>query len=255
MSSSPPNHRRNPLGRTLRLLTWMADRGAADYGVRELAGAVHMAPSTVHRSLGALQDEGLVESDGASGRYRLSLGFYRLALRGASQVPLLDLALPQLREAAKTGGETALLALYDPLQLAAMFVAQVPSRHTVQVRTDLYEWFPLPASAAGQAILAWLEPEVLVSVVAASRPKPDASRLAETLAAVRGRGFASVPGRPGTGAVALAAPFWGPGTAPLGALLFAIPESRMNPVLEASLGQLLVERGAALTASLGGSAA
>ncbi|MGH7609974.1 MAG: IclR family transcriptional regulator [Candidatus Dormibacteria bacterium] len=249
------NHQRNPLGRTLRLLAWMADHDAANFGVRELAAAVRMAPSTVHRSLGALQEEGLVESDQASGRYRLSLGFFRLALRGASRVPILDLAMPHLREVARAGGETALLALYDPAQVAATFVAEVPARQAVQVRSALHEWFALPGSAAGQAILAWLDPETLVSAVGAARPAPDPSRLAETLAAVRGRGYSSVVGRPGTGAVALGAPFWGPGRAPLGALVVAIPDSRINPVLEATLGRLLLERAAELTAALGGSAA
>ncbi|MGH7642995.1 MAG: IclR family transcriptional regulator [Candidatus Dormibacteria bacterium] len=246
------SHQRNPLGRTVRLLGWMADHAAQDYGVRELAAAVGMAPSTVHRSLGALEEEGLVESLAATGRYRLSLGFYRLALRGAARAPVVELALPFLRTAAQTGGETALLALYGAAQLAAMYVTEIPARHPLQVRPALHEWIPLTACAAGLAILAELGPETLVTAFGKERNSVRASELAEQLAAVRSRGFASLPGRNGNFSRELAASFKGPGAQVLGAAVFAVPERRFNPVLEASLGQLLVDQARLISAALSG---
>ena len=246
------SHQRNPLGRTVRLLGWMTDHAADDYGVRELAAAVGMAPSTVHRSLGALEEEGLVESSRTSGRYRLGLGFYRLAMRGAARAPVVDLALPHLREAAKTGGETALLALYSAPQLAAMFVAEIPARHPLQVRPALHEWMPLISCAAGLAILSGLDRETLVTAYGKERTAVRASDLAEQLALVRALGFASLPGRPGNFARELAAAFWGPGKTVLGAIAFAVPEGRFNPVLEASLGQLLVDQAKLITTALAG---
>ncbi|MGH7666857.1 MAG: IclR family transcriptional regulator [Candidatus Dormibacteria bacterium] len=244
------SHQRNPLGRTVRLLGWMADHAADDYGVRELAAAVGMAPSTVHRSLGALEEEGLVDSLPASGRYRLSLGFYRLALRGAARAPILELAMPSLRTAAQTGGETTLLALYGEPQLAVMYVAEVPARHALQVRPSLHEWIPLTSCAAGLAVLSGLDGDTLVSAFGKERAAVKASDLAERLAAVRERGFASLPGRGGTFAGELAAAFVGSGGKVLGAIAFAIPERRLNPVLEASLGQLLVDQAKAISARL-----
>lgn len=246
------SHQRNPLGRTVRLLGWMADHEADDFGVRELAAAVGMAPSTVHRSLGALEEEGLVESSSRTGRYRLSLGFYRLAMRGAARAPIVELALPLLRKAARAGGETALLALFGPAQLAAMFVAEIPSRHPLQVRPALYEWLPLTACAAGVAILSDLDAETLVTAFGRERTAVKASELAERLAEVRGRGFASLASRDASGARELAAPFYGPGRRVVGALAFAVPEPRFSPVLEASLGQLLVQQAELVSAVLEG---
>lgn len=246
------SHQRNPLGRTVRLLGWMADHAADDYGVRELAAAVGMAPSTVHRSLGALEEEGLIESISSSGRYRLSLGFYRLALRGASRAPVVELALPHLRTAAKAGGETALLALYGASELAAMYVVDIPARHPLQVRPALHEWMPLTASAAGLAILSCLDGDTLVSAFGQERASTNASQLADQLAVVRERGFASLPGRAGTVGCEVAAPFWGPGRKVLGAIAFAVPERRFNPVLESSLGQLLVEQAGSISTVLTG---
>lgn len=246
------SHQRNPLGRTVRLLGWMADHAAEDYGVRELAAAVGMAPSTVHRSLGALEEEGLIESISISGRYRLSLGFYRLALRGAARAPIVELALPHLRVAAKAGGETALLALYGAAELAAMYVAEIPARHPLQVRPALHEWMPLTVCAAGLAILSELDGETLISAFGQERASVNASQLADQLAVVRERGFASLTGRAGNFASEVAAPFWGPGREVLGAVAFAVPERRFNPVLETSLGQLLVEQARAISSALAG---
>jgi len=230
----------------------MADHPADDYGVRQLAAAVGMAPSTVHRSLGALEEEGLIESVASTGRYRLSLGFYRLALQGAARAPVVALALPHLRAAAHTGGETALLALYGAPQLAAMYVTEIPARHPLQVRPALHEWMPLTGCAAGLAILSGLDGETLVSAFGRERATVGASELARQLAEVRGRGFASLPARPGTFAHELAASFSGPGGQILGAVAFAVPERRFNPVLEGSLGQLLVDQGRLISAALTG---
>ncbi|HUY53694.1 MAG TPA: helix-turn-helix domain-containing protein [Candidatus Nanopelagicaceae bacterium] len=246
------SHQRNPLGRTVRLLGWMADHDADDFGVRELAAAVGMAPSTVHRSLGALEEEGLVDSLPASGRYRLSLGFYRLALRGAARAPVVELALPFLRVAAHTGGETALLALYGAPELAVMYVTEIPARHALQVRPALHEWIPLTACAAGLAILSGLDSETLITAFGRERAAVKASELAEQLAVVRDRGFATLPGRPGNFGIEMAAPFAGPATQILGAVVFAVPERRFNPVLESSLGQLLVDQAKLISAALAG---
>ena len=246
------SHQRNPLGRTVRLLGWMADHAADDYGVRELAAAVGMAPSTVHRSLGALEEEGLIESIAPTGRYRLSLGFYRLALRGAARAPVIDLALPHLRMAAQTGGETALLALYGASELATMYVAEIPARHALQVRPKLHEWMPLTVCAAGLAILSCLDGDTLISAFGQERASVNASELADQLAVVRERGFASLAGRAGNFTSEVAVPFWGPGHKVLGAVAFAVPERRFNPVLEASLGQLLVEQARSISSALAG---
>ncbi len=216
----------------------MADHEAEDFGVRELAAAVRMAPSTVHRSLGALEEEGLIEPSAATGRYRLSLGFYRLALRGAARAPVLEQVLPHLRQAARSGGETALLSIFSTTQLEMIYVAEIPSRHALQVRLPLHQWLPLLGSAAGLAILCQLDAETLVSAVSQQPGRVESDQLAERLAEVRERGFAALSDS-AAGVRELAVPFQGPGQTPLGALSFAVPESRANAVLESSLGQLL----------------
>ncbi len=244
------NRERNPLGRTVRLLTWMAEHDAQDFGVRELAAAVDMAPSTTHRSLGALEEEGLVSSDPKNGRYRLSLGFYRLALRGARRAPLIELATPLLQEAARAGEETSQLAVYGALEQSVLFLSEVVPDRRLQARSRLYRWLPLTSTAAGLAVLSLLEPAALVAAFSESANPPSGSELAEALQTVRERGFATVRGAREEGCVELAVPFrWVDGR-PGGALGFAVPEARFTPKLEQALGRLLAVQAGKLESRL-----
>ena len=228
----------------------MADHDSRDFGVRELAAAVGMAPSTVHRSLGALEGEGLVDSDSQSGRYRLSLGFYRLALKGARRAPLLQVAMPFVTEAARAGEETAQLAVYGEVELAVMFLAEVAPRRFLQVRARLHEWLPLTVSAAGLAVLSRLDSDAVVNAFAKAAGTASGSDLAATLDAVRQRGFASAQGLPEPGCVELAAPFLGPDGRVGGALGFSLPQVRFNPKLEVALGSLLKAESGKLAGAL-----
>ena len=242
--------RRNPLGRTVRLLGWMVDHEAHDFGVRQLAAAVGMAPSTVHRSLGALEEEGLVESDPDSGRYRLSLGFYRLALKGARRAPLRDLARPFVLETARAAEEACQLAVYGEIQLAVMYLLEIPSLRRLQVRARLHEWQPLTRSAAGLAVLSRLDSESVVAAFANGARTGSGSDLAERLDQVRRQGFAVAVGWTEAGCVELAAPFEDAEGRVRGALCLGLPEVRFSPQLEGALGNLLMVQAAKLTRAL-----
>ncbi len=231
---------RNPLGRTVRLLGWMVDHDAEDFGVRQLAAAVGMAPSTVHRSLGALEEEGLVESDLESGRYRLSLGFYRLALKGGRRAPLREVAHPFVLDTARAAEEACQLAVYGEIQLAVMYLLEIPSLRRLQVRARLHEWQPLTRSAAGLAVLSKLDSESVVAAFANGAKGRSGSDLAERLEQVRRQGFAVTVGWTEAGCVELAAPFTGADGRVQGALCLGLPEVRFTPQLESALGNLLM---------------
>lgn len=241
---------RNPLGRTVRLLGWMADHDAGDFGVRELAAAVGMAPSTVHRSLGALEDEGLVDSDPETGRYRLSLGFYRLALKGSRRAPLVDIARPFVLEAARAAEEACQLAVYGEVQLAVMYLLEVPSPRRLQVRARLHEWQPLTTGAAGLAVLSKLDSDSVVAAFANAKGAASGSDLAERLDTVRRRGFSSAIGESEPGCVELAAPFLDAEGRVRGALCLGLPQIRFSAKLEDALGNLLMVEAGKLTCAM-----
>ena len=69
MEATAARGARNPVGRAFRILVWMAPRDDGPWGVREIAKGVGMSPSTVHRLLGMLEEEGLVRQDDPGGGY------------------------------------------------------------------------------------------------------------------------------------------------------------------------------------------
>jgi len=79
--------------------------------VTQLAQQVGLSQPTTHRLLRSLMDEGMVEQDVRSKRYRLSLDFFALAARAGNTANLRELVRPSLlRLSASLGDSLFLLA-------------------------------------------------------------------------------------------------------------------------------------------------
>ena len=79
--------------------------------VTQLAQRIGLSQPTTHRLLRNLMDEGMVEQDARSKRYRLSLDFFALAARAGNTGNLRELARPaMLRLSASLGDSLFLLA-------------------------------------------------------------------------------------------------------------------------------------------------
>jgi DNA-binding IclR family transcriptional regulator len=237
----------------------MADTPEHDCGVRELAKAFRLAPSVAHRILTVLSQENLVDAGPVSGRYRLSLEFFRLAWRTTSQLPFRQAALPVLQSLVATCNETALLGLYDPKRLAMTFVEVVESAHPLRYELQLNRWLPVHAGATGLAIMAFLPEEERRTIVVRSRLDPvtertiqDPALLQKELERIRDRGYACTHGQRIPGAVGLAAPVWGPDGRVVGDVALTVPDYRFEPNSERRLGQLLIRHADQLTTALGG---
>jgi len=119
----------------------------------QLASAVGLAKSTVHRIVGALEAEDLVGT-GSDGRLRLGRGLAQLgaSARGALRQELR----PVLVHLAQETGETVDLSVLDGSH--ARFIDQVPSNHRLQAVSAVGVSFPLHSTANGKALLAALPP-------------------------------------------------------------------------------------------------
>src|SRR5690606_20404334 len=80
------NETRNPLRRSFTILRYLIDAGGESVGVRKMAADLGMAPSSIHRLLAALVEEGLVTRHEANGAYSI----------GAEMIRLCHLATGQL---------------------------------------------------------------------------------------------------------------------------------------------------------------
>src|SRR5436305_625717 len=88
---------RNPVARAFAILQWMVDATGASWGLREIAKGTGMHPSTLYRVLSHLEAGGLVQQDAETDRYRLGLGFLRLAWKAADRNSVREVALPALK--------------------------------------------------------------------------------------------------------------------------------------------------------------
>lgn len=120
----------------------------------EIGDGLGMARSTVSRILNALDDEGLVASRGARGRYRLGPEIARMA--GSVRVSLVMDVHPYLEDLSRELGETVDLSILDGDR--ATFVDQVVSPHRLRAISAVGESFPLHCCANGKAMLAALPP-------------------------------------------------------------------------------------------------
>src|SRR5580693_8377449 len=133
----------------------------------QVAEQVGLARSTIHRLLNALEDEGLVESDGPRGRYRLGQEVSRLA--DTARRGLLASLHPKLEELSQEVNETVDLSVLD--RTRATFVDQVVAPHRLRAVSAVGESFLLHCTANGKAFLAAMSPHDLARATAGPLPR------------------------------------------------------------------------------------
>jgi DNA-binding IclR family transcriptional regulator len=226
---------RKPISKTLRALSWLAESSTPEVGVRQLAAAMNIAPSSAHRILLALSEAGFVRRDGRTQRYALGNEFLRLSHLAIAKAPLRQAAAEAMRRLVESCDESALLGIYDDGRQEMIYAASIDSKHSSQRAIELNKWIPVRTGASGLAILAFLkeaEARSIVQRLALPAPggvgRPDPGGLKTELATVRRQGYAFTRCQWIAGAVGLAAPIFGSQGKVLGDVCLTIPERRLG---------------------------
>jgi DNA-binding IclR family transcriptional regulator len=259
--TAAPRGTRNPIGRAFTILSWMARRDDGPWGVRELAKGVGMNPSTVHRLLGLLEEEGLVRQEAEGSRYEIGDELLRLAWTAAGSNPIERAALPHMQVLVEESGETATFGLYDPVRRQTCVAAVVESDESFRYVTRLHEWRDLHTGASGRALMAFLPDDVQADVVERTRLAPatehtitSPAALERALAEVRARGYAFSQEERRLGGVGIAAPVFGPGGRVVGEVGLSVPTQRFDAGAEARLAALVRTCAERVSAAIGGPA-
>ncbi|MEO3753789.1 IclR family transcriptional regulator [Streptomyces sp. B6B3] len=179
------------LERAFGLLERMADAGG-ETGLSELAAGSGLPLPTIHRLMRTLVSCGYVRQQ-PNRRYALGPRLIRLGESAAR--PLATWARPHLARLVEETGETANMALLDGDEV--VYVAQVPSRHSMRMFTEVGRRVLPHSTGVGKALLAGLpDREVRALLGRTGMPaatertltSPDAFLAA--LVAVREQGFA-----------------------------------------------------------------
>ncbi len=121
-------------------------------GVSEIARALELPKSTVHRLLQALARRGLVEQE-AGGRYTPGGRLVALGLGAQERDPVVSVARPVLEEEARALGETVFLMAPRGGELIVLDKAE--GRGFLRAAPRLGEAVPLHATAAGKLAFAF----------------------------------------------------------------------------------------------------
>lgn len=153
--------------RVFELLELITDVGG-EVTLSELSSSTDLPLPTIHRLLRTLVTKGYVRQL-ANRRYALGPRLIRLG-EGASK-QLGALARPQLSSLVDTLGETSNMAVLDSDMV--VYIAQVPSKHSMRMFTEVGRRAHTHATGVGKAILAQLDDAAVRGIVErAGMPTP-----------------------------------------------------------------------------------
>jgi IclR family transcriptional regulator, acetate operon repressor len=160
----------------------------------DLAKSLGSPKTTVLRALRALEVAGYVFQDTAHPRWSLTLRSLRLAEAAASNLGLVDAALPVMQELSLSTEETVSLGVLE--RGSIVVVSKVDGRKAVRAYSERGAILPIHASSSGKALLAELDEDELRRLLPKELPRftdatiTDFGELALELDRTRLRGYA-----------------------------------------------------------------
>jgi IclR family acetate operon transcriptional repressor len=188
--------------RAISVLKTLGRSGSA-YGITELSTATGLSKATIFRLLGALEAEGMVARDDASGTYRLGPELIALGASALSTTDLRAIAHDELLRLAEESGETATLEVMSEGEI--LVVDEAKGRFLFGATPEIGRCWPAHATSTGKVLLALGDPMPAVLRLTRFAPKTITSRadLERELARVRHQGYAVAIDElePGLGAI------------------------------------------------------
>ncbi len=204
-----------------------------NWGVSDLAAHVGQSTSSVHRILSTLTDEGLLEQDPKTSRYRLGLALFDLAAAVPSQRTLHEAVLLPMTDLRNITGETVQVGVLDGRQV--VYVERLDSPNTLRMFTELGRRNDAHCTGSGKALLAFLGSEQLDKLLKGwTLPEQTMhtitthQALVDELHVIRTAGFAENREESEIGVVSIAAPIRDDAGTTVAAMSVAGPAGRMD---------------------------
>ncbi len=228
----------------LRVLEEVAERQPA--GVGEVARALGMPKTSVHRALATLRDEGWLRSTGGERpRYVLTSRLLNVGRNASPDLGFREAALPEMVRLRDATNETIHLSLRDADSV--VLIERVDCTQAVRTYNALGAHAPMSASASGKAVLALLPHEEIDRIIAAGLPTytahtiVDEAALRADLATIQRCGYACNTGEWRPDVTGVAAAVRGDDGMPLGAINVSAPASRTTKADMRRIGKLLLQ--------------
>ncbi len=180
--------------RALDILQYLS-RHPSEHGVRSLAAALDLSPSTAFRLLETLERAGFVRQNPATQKYAIGIKAVQLGIAALGTLDVTAVAPDRLRSLVSETGESAFLAVRDGTEIVYLFKEE--GKHSIRTTAILGSRRPLHCTALGKSFLATMPPTEVAALMQRTgmpaftqRTITDLGALWQELALVRVRGYA-----------------------------------------------------------------
>lgn len=240
--------------RALDLLQYLSQH-PGEHGVRSLAAALDLSPSTIFRLLETLERAGFVRQNAATNKYAIGIKAVQLGIAALGSLDITAVAPSRLRAMVGETGESAFLAVRDETEI--VYLLKEEGKYSIRTTALLGSRRPLHCTALGKSFLATMpqaEAEALLqrSGLPALTPQTitDVGAMWEELAHVRVRGYAVDREEVEEGLACVAAPIRDYRGQTVAAVSMAGPAGRILPH-EARFGRRVAATALEISTALG----
>jgi len=208
-------------------------RTEAELGVTALSRQLDLHKSTVSRLLSTLEQEGFVEQNPETGKYRLGMALVTLAGIVLERIDLREVARPYLNELAERTQETVNIVVLSDNE--CMNIGGAASPRPIQYIGRMGRRTPLHCTSAGKVLLAYLPPDERPRLLPEPLPRytartiVDRDRLVQVLEQIRQQGYAITHEEHQEGLSAVAAPIYDHTGQVAAAVVVSGPTYRIGP--------------------------
>ncbi len=180
------------LDKGLTVLKQLSRGGAVT--LTELSEQIDMPPSSTHRILATLQEQGFADLDDATQQWSIGIEAFRAGSAYLVRSNLVEAAMKTMRRLMEETGETANLAIADAGDV--VFIAQVETHNPIRAFFRPGSRGPLHSSGIGKALLASMPTDKANGIIDASLLEQHTPKTLSTpevlnadLTAIRARGW------------------------------------------------------------------
>ncbi len=206
------------------------DRGEK-LGITEISRRLGLHKSTTFGLVNTLAENKFLEQDPETGRYYLGIGLFRISAN--VQISIREIGIPYVKRLVESTGETINLVVRDDIYV--VYIEKIESSHSMRICTRIGQQLPMYCTAVGKAMLAYLSPDEVASILERTKMTAYTNRTITTRAAlkatldqVRAQGFAIDDEELEEGLVCVAVPILNSAGYPIAAISVSGPKQRMT---------------------------
>lgn len=221
----------------------------------EITRTVNLPKATVNKSVQTLLAAGFLERVDGQPLYRPSLRMFELGHFILRHLDMVREATPFVRHLAEVTGHTAHLTAYENGEV--IWLLRVDSRDQHPLYSRVGRRGPAGATAAGKAILAFLEPDELQHVLAQGwrkltlKTNADRTVLVRALDEVRRTGYSFQTEEVDIGIASVGAPIFDYQQRPVASVSVAGPTEALTPDAVRRIGRLAQQTALAISERIG----